>query len=122
MLEITVVIAGDGARADVRACTNLRVSQIAQVIGFGPCAQHRFLDFHEIADSGPRLQNGAGAKARERPHVATGSDPCSLQVRKGVDRRAVGDRNAGAEHDVWADRNVAAENGIVTEKYGVGSA
>ncbi len=38
VFEIAVIIAGDRARADVRACANIGVAQIGQVVGLGAFA------------------------------------------------------------------------------------
>src|SRR5580704_11839107 len=45
----TVVVAGDGARADVHAFTDFRVSQVAEVIRLGTLTQFDFLGLDKIS-------------------------------------------------------------------------
>ena len=50
---VAVVVAGDGARADIGALAHLGVAQIGEVIGLGPGGELQVLGLDEIAD--PRL-------------------------------------------------------------------
>ena len=88
-----VVIAGDGARADVGFRADRRVADVAQVIGLGALA--------ERSPSSPRrncrpwrprrapCRAAAARTGRPRSRVADGR---ALDMAEGADRRAVGDR------------------------------
>ena len=54
------------------------------------------------------------------PMLAFGADDRAFDVAEGVDRRAVGDLDAGAEDHVRLDRHVAAELGVVGEPHALG--
>ena len=63
----TVVITGDGARADIGVGADRGVAEISQVIGFGAGFDHRFLDLDEIANARAFAEAGARTKPREWP-------------------------------------------------------
>src|SRR5690606_24526680 len=60
VLLLAIIVAGDGARADVGARADLGVAKIGQVAGLGARAEARVLDLDEVADL------GALAKLRAR--------------------------------------------------------
>src|SRR5690606_38546771 len=50
-----IVVAGDGARADVDVGADIGVADVAEMVDLGTPLQARRLDLHEIADPGPLL-------------------------------------------------------------------
>src|SRR5262249_30644572 len=65
MLLLTIIVAGDGARADVHPRADLSVAQVGQVVRFGATSEPRFLRLHEIAHLGAFCQLGAWAEPSE---------------------------------------------------------
>ena len=96
---LAVVIAGDCARADIRARADPGVAQIAEVVGFGPLAQAGLFQLHEVAHVGVGFQFRAGAQPRKRPHKRALAHTSILQMRKGADFRALADQGV-AHHAV----------------------
>ena len=74
IFEIAVIVAGDRARADVRAGSHSDVAQIGQMVRLGSFAEHRFLRFDEIADLRLFAEDRAGAQACERANLAARAD------------------------------------------------
>src|SRR4029077_13200400 len=66
VLGTAVVIAGDGASADIGVGADKSVADIAQMIGLGAGLQHRLLDLDEIADARAVAEFGPGPQPRER--------------------------------------------------------
>ena len=60
VLADPVVIAGDGAGADIRALADMRVAEIGQVADLDALIQDGVLDLDEVADMDIRAQFGAG--------------------------------------------------------------
>ena len=71
MLADAIIVAGDGARADIRALAHMRIAQIGQVTDLHALVQNRILDLDEVADM----------------HVAA-QFRAWTQAGKGADRRA----------------------------------
>ena len=67
VLVAAVVIAGDGAGADIGAGADEGVADIAQMIGLGAGLDRRFLDLDEIADARALAEPRARPQPRERP-------------------------------------------------------
>ena len=57
-LVLAVIVAGDGARADVRTGPYLGITEVREVIGLRPFAETGFLELDKIADMRIRLQLG----------------------------------------------------------------
>ena len=72
VLVRAVVIAGDGAGADIDLLADGRVAEVGQVIGLAARAEDAVLDLDEVADVHARGQAGARPEARERTDVAVG--------------------------------------------------
>jgi hypothetical protein len=64
VLHHAVVVAGHGARADIRARAELRIADIAEVIDLGALADGRGLDLDEIADLRASLPISAPGRSR----------------------------------------------------------
>ena len=84
-----VVVAGDGARADIHPCANGRVAQVSEMIGFRPRPECRLFQLHEISDF------GSFPNHRFRP-----------QMGKGADRRALCNTRTDDEAEVVDDRTI----------------
>src|ERR1700722_15526420 len=74
MLVAAVVIAGDGAGADIGVGADKGVADIAQMIGLGAGFQHRLLDLDKVADARTVAEPGAWPQPRERPDGSTLAD------------------------------------------------
>lgn len=62
-LVAAVVIAGDGARADIGARADMGVTEVGQMVGFGALAELRLFEFHEVAHVGIGSEISSGAQA-----------------------------------------------------------
>src|SRR3990170_1993184 len=62
VLRDAVVVAGDGARADVRPLADGRVPEVADVVGLDPATDGGLLDLDEVPDVGAGLDHRAGAE------------------------------------------------------------
>src|SRR5690606_15714990 len=111
-----VVVAGDGARADVGARTDLGIAQVAQVTGLGALAEHRVLQLDEVADVGLFAQHGARAQAGERTTVGALADLRAFQVRIGLDDGA-GAKHGILDHAVRADLHVVLDDDLAFEDH-----
>src|SRR4030095_12691964 len=109
VLVDAVVVAGDGARAEIRTLAHLGVAHVGEMRHLGPPANPGLLDLDEVADL------GAGAYLRERAQVAEGAELRALLHRGfrehtvGLEQHAVaepapGDLRARADHALGADR------------------
>src|SRR6185437_8332837 len=78
-----VVVAGDGAGADVDAAADLGIAQVAEMVGLAAFADAGFLDLDEVAHVHAGGEFGAGAQTRERANRAraVGDDPVQVAVR-----------------------------------------
>src|SRR6185369_11739813 len=90
-----IIIAGDGAGADVGLLADIGVADVAKVFGLGVLAESGFLHLNEIADPGAFAKHRSGAKAREWPNHAAGRNDRAFDVRECLDRRPVGDFTPG---------------------------
>src|SRR2546425_5995579 len=108
VLGNTVVIAGDGASAHIDACAELRIADVAKVIGLRLRAQPTGLDLDEVADmhvlgeAGSRAQPGVGS------YPAALADLGFLQVREGKHLAARTDAHI-AQHAIRADAHAFAK-------------
>jgi len=68
VLESAVVVAGDGAGADVHVAPDFAVANVGEVIRLGADIEPRFLDLHEVADVDVRSEFGL------RPDTGKGAD------------------------------------------------
>ena len=62
MLVDAVVVAGDGAGADVDAGADDGVAEVGEVVGLGAFAERGFLGFDEVADVGAFADVALGAE------------------------------------------------------------
>ena len=79
MFEVAVVIARDCASANIGTCAHMRIADIGQMIGFGPCLNCRGLDLNEVANARALTNVGTWAQAsRSAPasSAATRSSAC----------------------------------------------
>src|SRR5471030_3109043 len=63
-----VIIAGNGARADIHPGANFGIAEVTQMPGFRPFAKPRFFHLDEITDMSPFSQLGARTQTGERTH------------------------------------------------------
>src|SRR3569623_2075154 len=103
-----VVIAGDGAGADIDAPAYRRVADVTQMIHLRARTDRRFLHLDEIADVHVVGEHRAGPDARERPDARARADRRLLDHRIGLDNHTVGYRHV-AQITVGADDDVVAE-------------
>ena len=122
MLVRTIVVAGDGARADIDVIANLRIAQIGQMTRLGAFPETRFFHFHEVTNVGAFQQFGARAQTGKW----TDGAGC-LQL--GIFHHAVGanfaviadgavfDHAAGADFHSIAQHHVAFHNNVSIDLY-----
>ncbi len=75
MLVEAVIVAGDGAGADVSARADARVADISEMVNLGALADLGLLDLDEVADMGVRGERSAGPEPRERTDDRALADP-----------------------------------------------
>src|SRR5680860_601780 len=119
MLGEAIVIAGDGAGADVSLRAHAGIANIGEVVNLGAFVNLRILDLDEIADMRVLGKRGTGPEPGERPNAGAGSNARLLDVTKGSDGGAVFDGDAGADHDIGLDGHVAADARVVAEEHRV---
>ena len=119
-----VVVAGDGAGADVDVGADLGVADIGEVVGLRALADAARLDLDEVADvhlvgearagPQPRVRAEQAARAdlgvvevREGAHLGAGRDGHVAQHAVGADAHAVAQRDPALEYAVHVDRHVA---------------
>ena len=112
-----IVVAGDGAGADIDVITDLRIAQIGQMTCLGAFPETRFFHFHEVANVGAFQQFGARAQTGK---WADGAG--SLQL--GIFHHAIGanfaviadgavfDHAAGADFHTIAQHHIAFQNNV----------
>src|SRR4029079_14850857 len=94
VLAEPIVIAGDGARADVRVRADICVADVGQMVDLGARTEHRFLHLDEITDL--RLL----ADFRTRPQAGEWTDDRlrrdgrALDVAERLDGRSIGNLDA----------------------------
>ena len=108
MLVFAVIIAGDGARADIAARADIRIAKITQVVGFGPPAQARLFQLDKIAHMRLGLKHRAGAQPCVGPHKGIVPHMGAFKVRKRAYLRPVAD-DAVADHAVRGHRSAAQD-------------
>ena len=117
MLVHAVVIAGDGAGADVGLAADFGIADIAQVVRLRTRAEMRILDLDEIAHARAGAELGAAAYPRERPDDAGSVGDETVDVAMGVDhgsggKARVGNAREGADRDFIAEFDVALEDDV----------
>jgi hypothetical protein len=120
-----VVVAGDGAGADVDVPADGGIADIGEVVGLGAVGHRAVLHFDEVADVHVLAELRAGAQARVGADDAAAAGLGLLDVAEGGDARAgaddgipqhamradldaVAEHDAALEHAVHVDRHVAA--------------
>ena len=78
MLVDPVIVAGDGARADVGLWPNSCVADVGQVIDLGASTDASLFDFDEIADLDDAVQLCAGTQTGIWANDATALDMTPL--------------------------------------------
>ena len=114
VLFFSVVVAGDGAGADIAGAADGGVAQISQMVGFGLVAEVGVFEFNKVADVGTRSGVGVQAEAGERTDECAGTDGGLISYDVGQDGcvvvdLAIGDDRAGADAAAFADAGFAAE-------------
>src|SRR3546814_12249072 len=100
VLQEAVVVACDGAVADVGGGPDGGVAQIAQMVGLGALAQFGVLDLDEVADMGAAAELGPRPQPREGAEHHVIADLGALEVAEAADLDAVADADAGAEEQI----------------------
>ncbi len=107
-----VVVAGDGAGADVAAGADAGIAEIGQVVGLGAGAEVGRLQLDEVADMGGLADHGAGTQPGVGADQRALADDGTLQVAEGPDLGAGADRDARPEHHVGMHGDVGSEQGV----------
>ena len=87
-----VVIAGDGAGADIGARADMGIADIGEVMGFDARFEMRVLQLDEIADIDAVIELRPAAQPRERPDDGGRADLGVLDVAEGADLGALAAR------------------------------
>src|SRR5437016_2867825 len=103
-----VVVAGDGARADVDGVADLGVANVREMVRLGAGAEAARLDLDEVADMDLPRQMGAGPQPRKRPDAAALADFGVVEMREGEHLGAGADADV-LQHAVGPDANVVAD-------------
>src|SRR5947209_13087914 len=114
MLRYAVVIAGNGAGADVGVASNARIAEIGQMVRLGPFAHHRLFQFDEVADVRARADMIVAAQSRKGPHHRAGVNAARSDHAIGFDGYAVGKLRVG-EQAAGADGAARAEPRLAEE-------
>jgi phosphoglycolate phosphatase len=120
VLHHAVVVAGDGARADVGEFADVGVANIGQVADLDAFVEDGVLDFDEVANMHVFSKFRAGAQSCEGADLGATADVAAFQMAEALDFCAGLNRDTGAEDDVGADDRVAADMGAKREEHGVG--
>ena len=112
MLIDSIVITGNGARANIHLRTHLAITDITQVIHFTTHPDSGLFGFHKIADAGSVCQHRSGAQSRIRSDTALFTDHRFLQMAHGMNNSAVGHTDitqyaVGTNRDAIAQSNCA---------------
>ncbi len=120
MFGHAVVVAGDGARADVGARTDVGIADVGQMVDLGTGGDLRVLDLYEVADVHVlgqfRARTQAGVGADDRP----ARDVAPLEVAERADAGPGFDRDAGTEDDVRFDHRVTPQDSVGGEEHRIG--
>src|SRR6185436_18686866 len=109
-----VVVAGDGAGADVDVAPDRGIPDVGQVVRFGARADVGFLHFHEIADVHFLRQPRARPQPRVGPDAAVGADFRRVDMGERFDAGARADLGV-LHHAVSADLDVVTELHVALE-------
>ena len=114
MFGEAVVIAGDGAGADVGFVADFGVADIGKMRGLGALADGALFNFHEIADARAFEEMGFGPEAGEGTNDDFGFEPTLREDAVGFDEDIVPERGvvkdaAGADAATGADFGFAEE-------------
>ena len=132
MLLHAVVVAEDGARADVRARAHVAVAEVGEVVGLGAASEAGLLELHEVAHVRALFEHAVGTQMREgtelraRPHLAALHHGVGLQQRSRAEARVVEHAarvddhvaphvRAPAEHRVGTDHGPRLEGHVVVD-------
>ena len=120
VLHHAVIVAGDGARADIGELAHIGIAQIGQVADLDAFVEDGILDLDKVADMHVLGQFGAGAQAGKGADLRATADVAALKMAEALDFGAGFDGHAGAEDDIGADHGVAADMGVQREEHGFG--
>ena len=114
MLVDAIIVAGDGAGADVDPGADLGIADVGQVVDLAGGAGAGILDLDEVADVVVVAQLGARAQAGEGADAVVGADPGAVDDRHRQHMGAVTD-DAVLEDAVGADLHALAEPDLALE-------
>ena len=80
MLLLAVVVAGDGAGADVDLLADRRVAEIGEVVGLRPAAERRLLQLDEVADVRVLADVRVRPEVRERARLRAPRSTCESVI------------------------------------------
>src|SRR6185437_13294383 len=109
VLRKPIVIAGDGAGADIGALADRRIAEIGEVVRLDAGRERRVLHLDEIADMDAFAQGRTGPEPRERPDDRVIADFGAREMAEGRDLDPLAHRDLGSEDDERPDDAVAAD-------------
>src|SRR4030042_4514437 len=104
-----VIIAGDGASADIHVCPHLCITHIREMSHFGTRPERGMLDLAKVAHMYARGKIGTFAQVAEWTHFHVVLEGCTFQHR-GEQRTAVTDLRI-LDDGIWAYDTVSANLG-----------
>ena len=112
MLQVSIIVAGNGASPDIGAFANSGIADIAEMVRLGPCRECRILDLDKIAD--PRLF--ADIRTRAQPRIGADhrapSNDTAFHMTESLNRHIALDHNLGAKDDILTDGDILSQHGI----------
>ena len=132
MLEIAVIIAGDGTGTDIRIRADLRITDVGQMARLCTLAKHGIFHLDEVPSFYAFLKLRPRAKARERPNLTARASDNSINDAVLVDQATVSQAAFGnsrvrayahpiAEYDItrehrpYIDENVTTDGQLAAE-------
>jgi hypothetical protein len=109
VLAESVIVAGDGASADIGSGAYMGVANVSEMGRFGVVTELSGFRFHEIADPRARSKLRARTQPRERADRCTRTDRRSFKMGKRANDRALLHNDSGPENDIRVDDHVAAK-------------
>src|SRR5687767_12021554 len=109
-----VVVAGDGAGADVDVASHRGIADVGEVVGLGAGADVGLLHLDEVADVDFLLEARARAQPRVGADAAILADAGRVDVAERLDARAGADLGV-ADHAVGADLGAVGELDLALE-------
>ncbi len=105
----TIVVAGNGASANVGARADDCVTQVGQMACLGSLAQMSILQFNEVTYVSASVEHTARAQTSERPCIRAFAHNCAFEVTIRLDDCALA-QGAVLDHAIRPDQDVVFDD------------